>query len=98
MNRARETLMSESKPYAFKGMSPFVGPVQGSPTESLNRSIQALIETRPWVRIMGVLASIVVFVVIYAITKIMNGIDWLFAEPQDDLASLVMRFPMRRFL
>lgn len=188
--------MSTNNPYAVESMSSFVGPVQGSPTEALNRSIQALVETRPWVRLMGVFAAIgavlcglrcllaapsvlsrlvgmmngeprgfdglqiftglisvcvpvlcffsakyllkyasaisraestrslndiadalvqqkkmwrlatictviiiVVFVVMYAIARIMNGIDWLFAEPfLNDLASIVMRLPIRRFL
>ena len=50
--------MSASNPYEFESTSPFVGPVQGSPTEALNRSIQSLVETRPWVRLMGVFAAI----------------------------------------
>ena len=81
-------MMSASNPYAFESVSPFIGPAQGSPTEALNRSIQALVETPPWVRIMGVFASIctfiiiVVLVVMYAISMIMNGVVWLFAEPK----------------
>jgi|GEM_PF-1239780 len=188
--------MSTDNPYAFESMSSFVGPVQGSPTEAMNRSIRALVETRPWVRLMGVFAAIgavlcalrcllaapsvvsrlvgmmsgepggfdglqiftglvsmcvpvlcflsakyllryasaitraestrslndiadalaqqkkmwklaaicaaiiiVVFVVIYALARMMNGIDWLFSEPfQNNISSLMMRLPVRRFL
>jgi hypothetical protein len=192
MKSVGEALMSTDNPYAVESMSSFVGPVQGSPTEAMNRSIQALVETRPWVRLLGVFAAIgavlgglrcllaaptvfsrlvgtmygqaerfdgfqiftgfislclpvlcfffakyllkfasaitraestrslndiadalvqqkkmwrlatictvitiVVLVVIYAITRIMNGIDWLFEPLQNDLASSAMRLPLR---
>ena len=95
--------MSTDNPYAFESMSSFVGPVQGSPTEAINRSIQALVETRPWVRLMGVFAAIGAVLcglrcllaapsVLSRLVGMMNGIDWLFAEPfPNDLASIAMR-------
>ncbi len=50
--------MSTNNPYAFDSSSPFGAPMQGSADDALNRSIQALSDTRPWVRLMGVLTAI----------------------------------------
>ena len=64
--------MSTNNSYAVESLSPSGGPEQGLPTEAMNRSMQALVETRPWVRLMGVFA---------AIGTIICGLRCLFAAP-----------------
>ena len=63
-------------------------------TRSLNDIADALVQQKKMWRLATICAVIiiVVFVVMYTIARIMNGIDWLFAEPfLNDLASIVMR-------
>lgn len=50
--------MSTDNPYAFQAASPFHESEPGSPDAAVARGIQALIDTRPWVRIMGILTAI----------------------------------------
>ncbi len=50
--------MSTPNPYAFDPASSFAVPEQGSGDDATGLILRALIETRPWVRFMGILAAI----------------------------------------
>lgn len=65
--------MSTNNPYEFKSTLPFGVPALGSQGEELDRSIKALVETRPWARLLGVIA---------ASWAVLYGLRCLFAAPE----------------